>query len=152
MPARASAVSRSGVYPPGARSRTAMRSNGMPLRASSSTRRAISTDSRPSPGAEKSTTFPVRPSLGGASGEKMKVRRRSSSSLAGAGAGVSAVGRWGVAASVPEPGASTWKARRVSSSPGGRVARTDGARASNDASGPILSIRGRVEAASITSQ
>ena len=58
-PARRSATSSSDPYTSGARSSTAISSNGVPARASSRIRRAISTVSRPSPGAEKNRTSPL---------------------------------------------------------------------------------------------
>ena len=53
MPARSSAVSSSPAYTPGDRNSTAIRSKGTPRAASARMERAISTASRPSPGAEK---------------------------------------------------------------------------------------------------
>jgi hypothetical protein len=50
------ASSRCERYSCGERNKTAIRSNAIPSRASAKTRRAISTHSRPSPGAEKTAT------------------------------------------------------------------------------------------------
>ena len=52
-----------------------MRSNGVPSRASSVMRRAISTASRPSPGAEKKTASPGSAGPGGAASAKRYSRR-----------------------------------------------------------------------------
>ena len=68
VPARLSAVSSGAAYTCGARTRIAMRSSGMPPADSFRTARAISTHSRPSPGAEKNTTSPSPPGAAGCGG------------------------------------------------------------------------------------
>ena len=65
IPARLNACSSRLAYRCGDRTNTAISSKGTPARASSRMRRAISTHSRPSPGAENSRTSPVGVRSGG---------------------------------------------------------------------------------------
>ena len=113
MPARRKALSSSGEYVSGARSRTATSSNGTPARAWSSTWRAISMHSRPSPGAEKKSTPSSASPAGGLAVENRYVRSRLRPAGGSPGAG---------AASRTAPRSES--AATVSPSPLGTVART----------------------------